>query len=257
MLLGIKVPKPTNRELPSGDYQVIKLNSYETLECWQITVPNQKGIVILFHGYSSSKASLLPYSQEFNNKGYSTFLVDFMGSGGSTGNTTTIGFKESKDVKEAFNYIKEENPETEVVLFGSSMGAVAIMKAVEEFDISPDKLVIECPFGSMLTTTKKRFEAMNFPTFPFAKMLLFYGGIQTGFNAFKHNPTEYAKQIKIPTLILYGAKDERVTKTEIEQIYANLSGEKELAIFENSGHEVYLNDDKEDWNKAIDNFLEK
>ena len=257
ILLGIKIPKPINTKLPSKDYQTITLNSFETLEGWQITVPNQKGMVILFHGYSSSKASLLPYSEEFNNKGYSTFLIDFMGSGGSTGNTTTIGFKESRDVKAAYDYIKKINPEVEIILFGSSMGAVAIMKAIEKYDLKPSKLIIECPFGSMLTTTKKRFKAMNLPTFPFAEMLLFYGGIQTGFNPFKHKPTEYAKHINIPTLVLYGAKDERVTKTEIEQIYANLHGEKELVIFKNSEHEVYLNDDREDWNKAIDIFFGK
>ena len=98
---------------------------------------------------------------------------------------------------------------------------------------------------------------MNIPSFPFAELLLFYGGIQTGFNPFKHNPTEYAKQIQIPTLVLYGAKDGRVTRKEIDQIYENLSGEKELVIFENSGHEIYLNDHKDDWSNEVDNFLKK
>ena len=178
-----------------------------------------------------------------------------MGSGGSTGNATTIGFKESRDVKEAYDYIRKTNPESEIILFGNSMGAVAIMKAIETYGLKPSRLILECPFGSMLATTRKRFKAMHFPSFPFAEMLLFYGGVQTGFNPFKHNPVEYAKKINIPTLVLYGAKDERVSKSEIEQIYVNLQGEKELVVFKNSGHEIYLNKDGADWNKAVGVFL--
>jgi len=130
------------------------------------------------------------------------------------------------------------------------------MKAIETYDIQPDKIILECPFGSMLTTTKKRFEAMGIPSFPFAELMLFYGGMQTGFNAFEHNPTEYAKAIEVPTLLLFGAKDARVTRAEIDEIYEGLAGEKKLVVFENSAHEIYLNDHAQDWNKSIDEFLD-
>lgn len=256
LFFGINVPKSTNKEFPSVQYETITINSYEKLEAWQITMPQQKGIVIMFHGYSGSKSSLLPYSSEFNQKNYSTMLVDFMGSGGSSGNSTTLGYKESRDVKEAFDFVKVEYPDKEIILFGTSMGAVSIMKAIEEYNINPDKIILECPFGNMLATTRARFKAMNIPSFALAELLVFYGGIQVGYNAFKHNPTEYAKKIDIPTLLLCGGKDDRVSKSEIDEIYKNLSGNKQLVIFKNSEHEIYLNNDKEDWNNAIDTFLE-
>ncbi len=252
---GISVPKPSNQYTPSVAYETFFIQSHETLEAWNIDVPNRKGIVILFHGYSSSKDDLLPYSTAFNKKGYSTVLVDFMGSGGSSGNTTTIGFKEGRDVKEVFNIVKNKYPKDEIILFGPSMGAVSIMKAIEQFNLKPDKIILECPFGSMIATTKIRFEAMNLPSFPFAHMILFYGGIQNGFNAFQHKPTEYAKEISVPTLLLYGAKDERVNKSEVEEIYQNLAGKKEFVILEKSAHEIYLNDDAQKWNEVIDHFL--
>lgn len=255
LFFGIAIPKPVNKKNPTKEFQTIELKSIENLEAWYIPVTQPKGIVLMFHGYSSSKSGILAYSNEFNNKGFSTFLVDFMGSGGSSGNQTTVGFKESKDVKVAYDFVKTTHPESEIILFGCSMGAAAILKSIEEFEIKPDKVIIECPFGSMLKTTKKRFEAMNLPTFLFPELLLFYGGIQNGFNAFNHKPSEYAKNNKIPTLLLYGAKDARVTYAEIDEIYQNLAGEKRLVIFENSGHEVYLNDDRALWNEAINGFL--
>ena len=254
-LFGISIPKPMNKEVPSREYEVFKVQSDEVLEGWHIKVPDAKGTVILFHGYAGYKSMLLPYSDEFNQKGYSTVLIDFRGSGGSSGNTTTIGFKEGKDVKMTLEYVQQHYPSHKIILFGTSMGAAAIMKAVAQYNIQSDKIILECPFGNLLATTRKRFDTMGAPSFPFAELILAYGGAQTGFNAFEHNPTEYAKKIEIPTLLLYGKHDARVSREKTDEIYNNLQGTKKLVVFENSGHEIYLNHDAIKWNQSIDAFL--
>src|SRR5690606_37877713 len=143
----------------------------------------------------------------------------------------TIGFKEGRDVKATFDFVKKTYPNQQVILFGCSMGAASIMKSIEQFHIKPDKIILECPFGSMIQTAKNRFDAMGVPATPFAHWLIFYGGLQTGFNAFSHNPEDYAKEINIPTALFAGANDERVTRPEIDNIYSNLNGEKVLGIF--------------------------
>jgi alpha-beta hydrolase superfamily lysophospholipase len=255
LFMGVNIPKPLNKEKPKRKYQTLKIESYETLEAWYIEVPNDKGKIIMFHGYSSSKSTLLEYAEEFNKKGYSTLLVDFMGCGGSTGNLTTIGYKESHDVRVAHEFLKKRNPKNKIILFGCSMGAVSIMKSLSDFEIEPDGIILECPFGSFKNTTKIRFQAMNIPSFPFTDLLLIHGGIQLGFNPYKHNPIEYAKNIKIPTLLLFGKKDKRVSLKSIEDIYKNIQGPKMIGILKNSEHEIYLNDDSKDWHKFISGFL--
>ena len=258
LLLGIPNHKPKSTIVPKGTYKNIKLKSNEILDCWLTpATASTKGIVILFHGYTGEKSSLLTYSNEFNKMGFPCLLVDFMGSGQSTGLQTTVGFKEGKNVKAAYDYAQSNFPNQKIILFGHSMGAVAIMKSVSDYDLKPDKIIIQCPFGTMKQTVKKRFEAMNVPAFPFAHLLLFYGGVQNGFNAFQHNPTEYAKQINIPTLLTYGEKDGRVTRQEIDEIYRNLNGQKELAIFKKSGHEDYLINSNDEWLDKISNFALK
>jgi alpha-beta hydrolase superfamily lysophospholipase len=179
-----------------------------------------------------------------------------MGHGDSEGLETTIGFKEGLDVKKAFDFVKENYPEQEIILHGSSMGAVAIMKSIEQYEIKPDKIILECPFGSMLETAKGRFEVMGLPTTPFAQWLILFGGWQTGFDAFAHNPIAYAQKINIPTLLMNGAKDSRVSRTEIDAIFKNVAGEKMLRILPNSAHQIYLTNDKIIWDKAVDVFLE-
>lgn len=254
---GVRVPKPINHREPQQPFKTVMLQSHKKIEVWDKPVEDSKGVVILFHGYISCKANSLPYAQAFNQKGYSTVMVDFMGHGGSEGLETTIGYKEGRDVKAAFDYAKKKYPNQKIILFGSSMGAVAIMKSVEQYDIAPDKLILECPFGSLLETAKGRFEVMGLPTTPMAHWLILFGGWQTGFDAFAHNPTTYAKSINIPTAIFNGGKDKRVSKTEIDSIYNNLKGEKEVVIFENSAHQIYLTNDAVDWNNAVDSFLRK
>jgi hypothetical protein len=61
--------------------------------------------------------------------------------------------------------------------------------------LTPNGIMIECPFGSMYKTVCARFKTMNGPTFPMEGLLFFWGGMQNNFLAFEHNPTEYAKNI--------------------------------------------------------------
>jgi alpha-beta hydrolase superfamily lysophospholipase len=253
LLFGVNIPRPENTSVPSN-YQSIKLKSNKEIECWSRQVKNAKGTVILFHGYGGQKSSLLDKATIFHEMGYNTLLVDFMGSGGSEGNQTTIGFFEAEQVKTCVDYLINKG-EKNIVLFGTSMGAVAIMKAIHDFDLNPKKIIIECPFGSMYKTVCARFKTMNAPTFPMAGLLVFWGGVQNGFWAFGHNPTEYAKKISCPTLLLYGKQDEKVSRAEIDEIVTNLAGQKYLRTYPNAGHENYLIQYKEAWTKDVSHFL--
>jgi alpha-beta hydrolase superfamily lysophospholipase len=177
-----------------------------------------------------------------------------MGSGGSEGNQTTIGFLEAEQVRTCFNFIREKG-EKNILLFGNSMGAVALMKAIHDFEINPAGIIMECPFGSMYKTVSARFKTMNLPTFPMAGLLVFWGGIENGFWAFGHNPVVYAKHIQCPALLMYGQKDNKVSREETNEIYSNLHGKKELKIYENAGHEDYLIQYKNEWKSDVTDFI--
>lgn len=262
LIFGVNNPKPINKATPTGNFETIKLKSNKEIECWHIKKyssnqpDSSKGTVIIFHGFAGEKSSMLDRSDEFIKLNYNTLLVDFMGSGGSEGNQTTLGFKEAEQVKTAFNYLKDKG-EKNIYLFGNSMGAVAIMKALNDYDLKPKGIIIECPFGSMYETTCARFRIMNVPTFPMAGLLVFWGGIQNGFWAFGHNPTEYAKSITCPTLLLYGEQDQNISRQEIDEIYTNLKGEKILSTYPLIGHENYFPKYQAEWLRDVGNFLQR
>lgn len=254
LLFGVNNPRPVNKEKPER-YKTVQLQSNKKIDCWYVEkADNAKGTVILFHGYSGEKSSMLDKAEEFEKLNYDVLLVDFMGSGASEGNQTTLGFKESEEVKTTFDYLIQKG-EKNIYLFGTSMGSVAIMKAISDYKLKPKGIIIECPFGSMYQTTCARFKIMNVPTFPMAGLLVFWGGVQNNFWALGHNPTEYAKKIDCPTLLLYGEQDKNVSRQEIDEIYKNLNGSKELRTYKNAGHENYLLKYKEQWTKDITEFL--
>ena len=60
------------------------------------------------------------------------------------------------------------------------MGAVAILRAVQETGIKPDGVIVEAVFDTMLHAVRHRFEAMGVPAFPSAELLVFWGGVETG-----------------------------------------------------------------------------
>lgn len=260
LLLGVNNPRPLNSQTPAQTYQTVKLQSNKSIECWYIQSPDslygetKNGTVILFHGYGGEKSSLIDKSDEFLKLGYNTLLVDFMGSGGSEGNQTSLGFKEAQQVKTAFDYVVSKG-ERNIYLFGTSMGAVAILKSISDENIQPKGIIIECPFGSMYETVKARFRNMNVPALPMAPLLVFWGGVQNGFWAFGHQPTEYAKKVNCPSLLLYGELDKNVSPQEIDEIYTNLPGAKTLRIYPFAGHENYLIKYKNDWVNDITSFL--
>ncbi|MEZ5046654.1 MAG: alpha/beta fold hydrolase [Chitinophagaceae bacterium] len=259
LVMGINNPRPKNKLKPDP-YEEVLLQSNKKVACWyrKKNVVNTQdtiyGTVILFHGYGGEKSTMLDKADEFVKLKYDVLLVDFMGSGASEGNQTTLGYHEAQEVKAAYNYLNQKG-EKNIFLFGTSMGSVAIMKAMADYNLEAKGLILECPFGSMYQTTCARFKNMNLPSFPMAYLLVFWGGIQNNFWAFAHRPVVYANKIYCPTLLLYGEKDKTVSRHEIDEIFGNLKGEKILKTYPNAGHENYLLKYSTQWVTDVKDFL--
>jgi len=253
--MGVDNPRPTHRSTPGVPFETFIISSSEDLECWRMNVPNARGTMIMFHGYAGEKSSLLARAEKLREMKFNTILVDFAGSGGSDGNHTTIGFDEAEQVKNCYDFISKSD--ARVHLFGTSMGAAAILKAIKDYELKPQSIVLECPFGSLSETVEARFKMMGVPTFPMATLLTFWGGVQNGYWAFSHNPSEYAKFVSVPALILYGEQDQRVTLSESKEIFKNLQGRKGLVTYPNAGHNVFATENQQKWAKDVREFLSR
>jgi len=256
LLTGVTNPKPLLTHFPAKKYETIRLVKTDTLEGWDIpTATSAKGVVLLFHGYAGCKSDMLKQSEVFNSLGYNCILVDFSGSGGSSGTKTTLGVEEAEEVQTWVNFAAKKNPSIPMYLYGVSMGAVSILRAAAISNLPVKGLLLECPFESMLSAIKNRFDIMGIPSFFSAELLAFWGGIQNGFWAFSHNSVHYAKKINCPTILFYGLKDRKVTMEETQNIYSSLAGNKKLVTFPKAGHDNSLLLYKNKWTDAVTSFL--
>ncbi len=262
LALGVTLPRPENRRTPKDaglDFQAVRFPGAKgiELEAWLIPAgaATTHGVVLLFHGYGASKEALLPVADEFHRLGWDVLLVDFHGSGGSGGDTTSIGWHEAEDVAAAFQEAARRAPGQPRVLYGVSMGAVACLRAVHVQGVKPDALIVECPFDRMLTTVRARFHAMRVPAWPMAELLAFWGGQAGGFDAFAHNPVDYAASVRCPTLFLHGGKDPRVSVAEVTRIHDAVVGAKTMKLFSELGHQAYVEAEPEAWRKTVAGFL--
>src|SRR5579883_879461 len=167
LFTGVHVPRPTNEATPAScglPFETLRFPSTGgvELEAWRIPREGSRGRVLLFHGYAASKSSLVSVARELHDLGYETVLVDFRGSGGSSGSVTTLGVLEADDVASAVQRTGTEAP----ILYGLSMGSAAILRAVHVHALAPRSIIIECPFGRMLDTVEARFALMGLPSFP-------------------------------------------------------------------------------------------
>ena len=257
---GLGLPRSRIYKLPTEvglDYSSAKItiNDNEWLSTWLIKAKKSQGTVILFHGKESSKSSLLTPAQFFHSLNYDTLLVDFRGAGDSSGNTSTVGFQEGKDVALAVKYIQQLNPEKPIILYGISMGTAAILKAIAKDQVKPDGIILELPFARLVDAVKNRLGTYNLPSFILGELVVFWGGVQHNFNGFSHNPLDYAKTVDCPTLIFSGDRDPLVTVDEVKQIQNNLNSQKKLVVFPNAGHQLLVSVDQKLWQENVATFL--
>lgn len=259
MLFGINYTKLPLSNQPAHRFAKFYTTTTDgiILKGWYVPQAASKGTIILFHGHGGNRSSILTEANNFYNLGYNVCMVDFRAHGDSEGNVCTIGYNESADVKAAYDYVAAKG-EKRIVLWGISLGAATITKAMTDYkDLRPAKIILEMPFASLSDAVKGRLRTMNLPEQPLTALLTFWGAVQQGgFWTFNHNPYEYARNIHIPVLMQWGKDDKRVTKTETFEVFQNLSSaQKKLVIYNHSGHQSLAKNEPEKWNAAIQAFL--
>lgn len=260
LLAGVHIPRPVDEMpptalAPDAEVQSIPVPDGITLCAWYAGCGPGAPLVIFFHGYSTEKTRLLREAREIHEMGASVLLVDFRGSGGSSENYATLGWREADDVATAVRYAQENLPHSALVLYGQSMGSAAILRAIHALNVRPDAVILESVFDTMCDAIRARFRAMGVPAFPAAELLAFWGGRQFGFNAFAHNPVAYASAVTCPVLFLHGTDDPRAPVAQARRVYAAVPGAKEFVAFDGVGHASYAAAHPDAWRAAVRAFL--
>lgn len=260
LLMGVNPSRPTAHLAPAviddhcESLQIAEQGS-PTLGAWHCPVDDNQRLAILFHGYLMDKSSLIEEAKVFMQQGFAVLLVDFRGSWESSESSTTIGYFEADDVAIALRYARQQFSPEKVVVYGQSMGAAAILGAIHRHAIDVDAIIVEAVFDRLLNTIKNRFDILGAPSFPAAQILVFWGGMQAGFNGFAHNPVDYAQAVNVPILFLHGEHDNRATLQDAYHVYNAVSVAKQFQVFPDTVHESHRARHPDKWQQDITAFL--
>ena len=174
LMTGRRLPRSLIEYYPVVPYDTVQLITRNgvKLEAWYIKTDSAKGTVILFHGLGSNKGNILNEAFAFNELGYNTMLVDIRAHGNSESSVNTIGYKESEEVKLAYDYISKRG-EKNIILWGMSLGAVIISKAIWQYDLQPQKIILEMPFKRLQDHIRARARISGFPSEPLGFIVTF------------------------------------------------------------------------------------
>jgi alpha-beta hydrolase superfamily lysophospholipase len=256
LMTGKKLAKSLIQYYPSTAYDTVLLTmaNGKKLEAWYMKADSAKGTVILFHGLGSNKGNVLGEALEFNSFGYNTMLVDIRAHGNSEGIVNSIGYNESEEVKLAYDHVSKRG-EKNIVLWGMSLGAVIITKAIWQYDLSPQKIILEMPFDRLQDHLRARARISGFPGEPFGFFVTFWTGLEQGYWGYGHKTSRYVKSINCPVLLQWGTNDDYVMKEETERIFASISSPKKLEIYNGGKHSPLIAANQLQWDKAVMEFL--
>ena len=135
-----------------------------------------------------------------------------------------------------YNYLKERYIESEITIYGRSLGTgIATFVASKN---EPKRLVLETPYYSLVDVAKKRF-----PLFPVTKLM-----------QYKFPTYQFIKQVGCPILMLHGTTDKVVPLSSGKKLYDSFI-HKDLTFIEipNASHNNLI--DFKEFNDAIKKHL--
>lgn len=107
------------------------------------------GIVQLVHGMSEHKERYIPFMEYLTEKGYITVIHDHRGHGKSVADKNDLGYMYGggaeamlRDILTVNSEIRRHFPELPLILFGHSMGSLAVRAFASEHDNSMDMLIV-------------------------------------------------------------------------------------------------------------------
>ena len=254
---GPEFGKNENEPAPEFPYEhlILTTSNKTKIDSWYSSVRNAKGTICIFHGLTSNKAYYLPEANEFRNYGFNVFMLDFRGHGRSEGMKTSIGYNEAEEVKLAYDYVRKRSGDT-VYLYGGSMGAVTIARAVAVYKLNPTGIILDMPFDGLLDHIRARGRSFGFPQNLFAIPVSCWIALENSFPVFQFKTSSYAKEIRCPVLLEWGTHDHLVTEKETQNIFNSLASKnKKLVFYEDGVHSSFFAQYPIKWKKEMEAFL--
>ncbi len=219
--------KPNCRTVENQIEHSLRKNGYpvelaeEPFELWELKGGKLKArfypcgentkIMLVNHGYNAPWISMLKYLPMLRELGFAVLMQDHQAQGLSEGKWITYGAIESEDALLWLEEISCRYPQAELSVLGESMGGATALLIAEKAE-NLRFCVADCPYNDMkaeLAFIGKR----RYPFLPMGLVMPLVGlwfKVLTGCSMKDASPLYHLDDLKIPTLLCHGAKDQTV-----------------------------------------------
>lgn len=178
---------------------ILKGEQESVIDALYFPVENSKHVVFYFKGNTRSIKGWAKFAKDFTGKGCSFFLFDYPGFGKSTGKRSEELIYANARI--AYDWLKTKHPESEIIIYGRSLGAgfASFIAGVN----NPSSLILDCPYFN--------FNRLIFYYVPFlyGKWILKY----------KMPLNKFIEAVKCPVYIIHGDKDWIIPFRFSKQLY--------------------------------------
>lgn len=232
----------------------LKLHSYKLLN----ENPSNKWAIVV-HGYTSEGLKMSSYAENFYNAGYNIIVPDLRAHGLSEGNYIGMGWDDRFDIISWINYVLNENSNSEIVLFGVSMGASTVsMTSGEELPSNIKAIIADCGYTSVWNEFSYQLDSLfSLPEFPVMNVSSLVSKIRAGYSLKEASAIEQVKKSKTPILYIHGDKDDFVPTYMVDELYNATTSPKEKLIIKGAGHALSSSVDPYNYWNTVFNFINK
>jgi len=214
--------------------------------------------VILLHGYRSDKSSMLPYAEEYYKAGYNVLIPDMRSHGDSEGEYIGMGWLDKDDVLLWIRKIMKEDPYSEIILHGVSMGGATVMMTVGEPTLPYNVVaaIEDCGYTSAWDIFQVQLKSQfGLPSFPVLNVADLFARLRAGYGFKEASALRQIKRCKIPMLFIHGEDDTFVPFDMVQELYDAAICQKELVTFPGAGHAASEVTDPQGYWNAVFSFL--
>ena len=197
------------------------------------------------------------YAKMFYEAGYQIVLYDERSFGESTGDYSTLGEKESKDLAALIDMVNEKYHDPKIILHGESMGAATVLLVNRYRKV--DRIIADCPFcdsdmlfGEFVVKNLHIPKLFITPILNRLALLLYHYHIK------ETSPIKAIENCDVPICFIHGTSDNLIGPHHSKAMYdAVRNKDSELHLFEGADHAQSVVKDPERYKQIIKNFISK
>ena len=231
------------------------------LRGWKVRAGNPNGDwVLLLHGRSQNRLSMLEYADFLLASGYSVVMMDARAHGVSGGKIATYGHVERYDERSIVDALTAAEHPNRIFAMGESMGAAVALQSAA-IDPRIEGVVAEGAFRNLheviFDYAGLRMSAFLGKTFfrPAAMWAVRESEHQAGFCFDEVSPEAAVAARSFPVLLISGLSDHNVPKRHAQAIYVAASGPKELWLVPKARHQKAMQTAPEEFQSRVLRFF--